>query len=254
MPARRERRIIGLGNVALHGHLPGWRARRTSRSSPSPTCGPAQRAACAERLLPARAGYDSAESLLAERAARLRRHLHAAVEPRAPDPRRARARPARALREAAGAVGRRARARGPAGPSVGPRAPHRPQLASRTDRQAHRASCCAQGRSAGSRGSCGTRSAPSPRRPAATRRATTGASTRRWRAAACSRDHGWHVCYVIQRWIGEPAAGRAGAPRDAAAHRLARRGHRDAVRLTFPTPPRRSSSRGRRTRGENWAA
>ena len=49
-------------------------------------------------------------------------------------------------------------------------------------------------------------------------------------------DHGWHVCYVIQRWLGAPAAGRAGPPRDATAHRLAGRGHRGAVASPSPTP------------------
>ena len=56
--------VIGLGNVALHGHLPGWLGRPDVRIVAAADARAAQRAECAARLPGAR-WYDSPEDLLA---------------------------------------------------------------------------------------------------------------------------------------------------------------------------------------------
>ena len=56
--------VIGLGNVAIHGHLPGWLGRPDVRIAAAADSRPAQRAACEARLPGAR-WYDSPEDLLA---------------------------------------------------------------------------------------------------------------------------------------------------------------------------------------------
>src|SRR5262245_63195166 len=56
--------ILGLGNVAVHAHLPGWRARSdveiVAATDPAPG-----RMEMAARVLPGARWYDSAEDLLA---------------------------------------------------------------------------------------------------------------------------------------------------------------------------------------------
>jgi predicted dehydrogenase len=56
--------VIGLGNVAIHGHLPGWLGRPDVRIVAAADARPAQRALCEARLPGAR-WYDSPEDLLA---------------------------------------------------------------------------------------------------------------------------------------------------------------------------------------------
>jgi len=56
--------VIGLGNVAIHGHLPGWLGRPDVRIVAAADARPAQRAECEARLPGAR-WYDSPEALLA---------------------------------------------------------------------------------------------------------------------------------------------------------------------------------------------
>jgi predicted dehydrogenase len=56
--------VIGLGNVAIHGHLPGWLGRSDVRIVAAADARPAQRARC-EELLPGARWYDSPEDLLA---------------------------------------------------------------------------------------------------------------------------------------------------------------------------------------------
>ena len=56
--------VIGLGNVAIHGHLPGWLGRPDVRIAAAADARPAQRAQCEARLPGAR-WYDSPEGLLA---------------------------------------------------------------------------------------------------------------------------------------------------------------------------------------------
>jgi predicted dehydrogenase len=57
--------IIGLGNVAVHGHLPGWLSRLDVEIVAATDTHPARRAECAARLPDAR-WWDSAEALLAD--------------------------------------------------------------------------------------------------------------------------------------------------------------------------------------------
>jgi predicted dehydrogenase len=55
--------VLGLGNVAIHGHLPGWRARRDVQIVAAADARASQRAECEARLPGAR-WYDSPEALL----------------------------------------------------------------------------------------------------------------------------------------------------------------------------------------------
>ena len=55
--------LIGLGNVAIHGHLPGWMARDDVRIVAATDTRPGQRGECAARLPGAR-WYESPEALL----------------------------------------------------------------------------------------------------------------------------------------------------------------------------------------------
>ena len=217
---RRRGAIVGLGNVAVHGHLPGWLERPDVEIVAVSDMRPAQRAVGAERP-PAPAGYDSADSLLADtrldfvdictppssharliRAA-LERGVHVLCE-------KPLVRSADELALVTELVRRRMRA------------PYRPQLASRPIVRLA-ADLCARVRSAGPRGSCGRRSAPSPRR--------RGAQGDNWRldpavaGGGVLSDHGWHVCYVIQRWLGT---------RPLAVRRASRRGGIPARRSRTP--------------------
>jgi predicted dehydrogenase len=57
--------IIGLGNVALHAHLPGWLSRSDVEIVAATDADPTRHAVCA-RHLPASRWYDTAERLLAD--------------------------------------------------------------------------------------------------------------------------------------------------------------------------------------------
>ena len=61
---RRRGALIGLGNVAVHGHLPGWQAREDCEIVAATDASPARQAECRTRL-PAARWHDSVESLLA---------------------------------------------------------------------------------------------------------------------------------------------------------------------------------------------
>ena len=58
--------VIGLGNVAVHGHLPGWQARPDSLIVAATDASPARRAECRSRLPEAR-WHESVDSLLGTR-------------------------------------------------------------------------------------------------------------------------------------------------------------------------------------------
>ena len=62
---RRRGAVIGLGNVAVHGHLPGWQARGDCEIVAATDASPARQAECRSRL-PAARWHDSVESLLAD--------------------------------------------------------------------------------------------------------------------------------------------------------------------------------------------
>jgi predicted dehydrogenase len=59
--------VIGLGNVAVHGHLPGWLGRRDVEIVAATDASPGRRPLM-EAHLPGRRWYDSSETLLAEEA------------------------------------------------------------------------------------------------------------------------------------------------------------------------------------------
>jgi len=59
--------VLGLGNVAIHGHLPGWLGRPDVEIVAAADARPSQRAECQARLPDAR-WYDSPEELLAREA------------------------------------------------------------------------------------------------------------------------------------------------------------------------------------------
>jgi len=61
---RRRGALVGIGNVAVHGHLPGWRARRDCEIVAATDASPARRTECRTEL-PAARWHDSVESLLA---------------------------------------------------------------------------------------------------------------------------------------------------------------------------------------------
>src|SRR5467141_3211524 len=193
--------IIGFGNVAVHGHAPGWRRRRDVEIVAVADTRPAQRALL-EAHLPGADWRTSAEALLAEpgldfvdicappsshapliRAA-LERGLHVLCEkPLVGSP--AELEP---LVDLAGAKGR----------------------VLHTVHNWHHAPIVRRTRELAAEGRIGrvTRVVWETlrTRPAA----TSGAEDRNWRldpavaGGGVLTDHGWHVFYVVQRWIGEP--------------------------------------------------
>lgn len=242
--------LIGLGNVAVHGHLPGWLERSDVELVAATDVRPGQRRVCRERLPGAR-WYESADALLADSAldfvdvctppsshaplvqAALRRGLHVLCEKPL----------VRSLEELAPVLA----------------------LAERTDRVVHTVH--------------NWHHAPIVQRAAEllrageigqpirvvwhtlrTKPAATGDSgDRNWRVdpsvagGGVLSDHGWHVCYVIRRWLGawpvavsariETRRHTASAVEDTAALRLDFPGAIADVRLTWAADERR-----------NWAA
>ena len=69
--------LIGLGNVALHGHLPGWRRRRDVEIVGGTDARPEQRTVLVAHA-PGTRWYPTTAELLTEASRGLRRHLHAA--------------------------------------------------------------------------------------------------------------------------------------------------------------------------------
>ena len=197
--------LIGLGNVAVHGHLPGLaRAGATSRSSPSPTSQPDAAGRVPARACPARAGTTRPRpcwprTMLDFVDICTPPSSHAALIEA-----RARARPPRALREAAGGARSPSSSRWPARRAPRARVLH-------TVHNWHHAPIVPRDRRAHPRG---------PRSGAVTRvtwhtlRTQPGRRRRRrggnWRldpavaGGGVLTDHGWHVFYVVQRWVGAP--------------------------------------------------
>ncbi|HEX9747566.1 MAG TPA: Gfo/Idh/MocA family oxidoreductase, partial [Methylomirabilota bacterium] len=64
MTRRLRGAVIGLGNVAVHGHLPGWRQRADAVIVAATDLHPARQAEC-RTALPGARWHDSVESLLA---------------------------------------------------------------------------------------------------------------------------------------------------------------------------------------------
>ena len=229
--------IIGLGNVALHGHLPGWRRRRDVEIVAVTDARPEQHALVSAHAA-RRALVHDLRGAPGRGRRRFRRHLHAAEQSRAADPRSARARPARALREAAGQRRRRSGAAGRLAETTGRvlytvHNWHHAPIVRRT------AELIREGRDRPGQ----ARDLAHPAHPA---RAAGDERSGNWRVdpavagGGVLSDHGWHVFYVIQRWIGEP-------PLSVSA-RLERRRHvtwdvedtATRARDLSPTPPPRS--------------
>jgi predicted dehydrogenase len=192
--------IIGFGNVAVHGHVPGWRRRRDVEIVAVTDTRPAQRALL-EAHVPGAAWRTSAETLLAEPAldfvdicappsshaplirAALERGLHVLCE-----------KPLVSAPGELAPLAGLARAKG--------RVLH-------TVHNWHHAPIVRRTRELVGQGRIGrvTRVVWETlrTRPAA----TSGDEDRNWRldpaiaGGGVLTDHGWHVFYVVQRWIGE---------------------------------------------------
>jgi predicted dehydrogenase len=190
--------IIGLGNVALHGHLPGWLSRRDAEIVAVTDTEQARRATWAERLPDAR-WYDDPKQLMDDTALdfvdictppsshatlirqALAHRLHVLCEKplvgSLPD--------LYSLVEQATAADRRLH----------------------TVHNWHHAPIVRQTRTLVANGAIGSVTSVTwhtlRSRPAA-----AAGSTDNWRVDAAIAgggvltDHGWHVCYILQRWIG----------------------------------------------------
>jgi len=190
--------IIGLGNVALHGHLPGWLSRADVEIAAVTDTEPARRATWAERL-PAARWYDSPGQLMSgpsldfvdictppsSHATLIRealaRRLHVLCEKplvvSLPD--------LRSLVEQAAAVDR----------------------VLHTVHNWHHAPIVRQTRTLVTDGSIG-RVTEVTWHTLRSRPAAAASSSQNWRVDPATAgggvltDHGWHVCYLLQRWIG----------------------------------------------------
>ncbi len=190
--------IIGLGNVAIHGHLPGWLARGDVQIVAATDVQPARRAVCEERLPRAR-WYDSVATLFAEARldfvdictppsshaaliqAALERGLHVLCE-----------KPLVRSLDELGSVAALARRTG--------RVLH-------TVHNWHHAPIVRRAADLLRAGDIGD-----PRRviwhTLRSQPAVVGGGGDNWRldpevaGGGVLSDHGWHVCYVIQRWVG----------------------------------------------------
>lgn len=221
--------LVGLGNVAVHGHLPGWLARPDVRIVAAADTDPARRALAAG--LPGARWYGSARDLLAAEAldfvdictppsahaelirAALERDLHVLCEkPLVSSP--------AALAELAALAPARDRVL---------HTVHNWQRAPVVERTAHLLSAGAIG--------------PVRRVAWETRRlrpaVVAGEVNGNWRVdpevagGGVLADHGWHVFYVLRRWLGQDPVSVSGV--------LERRRHRQwavedtaRVRIGFP--------------------
>ena len=192
--------LIGLGNVALHAHLPGWLSRRDVEIVAATDADPSRRGVCAQQL-PGRRWYDTADGLLADAALQfvdvctppssharlirgaLSRGLHVLCE----KPLVGSLDDLRSLTELAAAKG----------------------LVLHTVHNWHHAPIVAQTRALVASGAIGQVTGAAwhtlRTRPAA----VAPGSEENWRVdpdiagGGVLADHGWHVCYILHRWIGD---------------------------------------------------
>lgn len=191
--------IVGLGNVALHGHVPGWLSRGDVEIVAATDTDPARRAAAAERL-PACRWYDSTDRLMADaeldfvdictppssHAALIRAALEHGLHVLCEKPLVGSLEDLRALVELAAGTAR----------------------VLHTVHNWHHAPIVRQTRALVAGGAIGRVTAATWQtlrtRPAAA--ADGGGSN--WRVdpriagGGVLTDHGWHVCYILHRWIG----------------------------------------------------
>jgi predicted dehydrogenase len=225
---RRRGALLGLGNVAVHGHLPGWRTRGDCEIVATTDASPARRAVCAE-VLPAARWHESVESLLAHEAldfvdictppsshallieAALARGLHVLCE-----------KPLVSAPEALARLRTRARAAGRVLHTV--HNWHHAPLVCATD-AVIRAGRIGRVREVTWR--------TLRTRPAA------AAGGDPWRVdpaiagGGVLTDHGWHVSYVVPRWVGEAPVAVSGRLETRRHHRFAVE-DTATVRLHFP--------------------
>ncbi len=248
--------VIGFGNVAVHGHVPGWRRRRDVEIVAVTDARPAQRALAAEHL-PAARWHDDVDALLADEGLdfvdictppsshaplirmALERGLHVLCE-----------KPLVGSPAALEPLARAAATRG---------------LALRTVHNWHHAPIVRRTCELVREGRIGRVSRvvweTLRTRPAA----TSGDGTSNWRldpevaGGGVLTDHGWHVFYVVQRWIGEApqtVSARletrrhtAWAVEDTATVRVAFEGATAEIFLTWAADERRNWARLSGTEG-----
>jgi predicted dehydrogenase len=222
--------IIGLGNVALHAHVPGWLSRPDVQIVAATDADPGRRAACVGQL-PACRWYDTADQLLADPAldfvdictppashagligSALARGLHVLCE-----------KPLVSSPEELRSLMTRAADRG---------------LVLHTVHNWHHAPIVERTRALVRGGAIGSVTEASwhtlRTRPAAV--AAGGGDN--WRVdpdiagGGVLADHGWHVCYILHGWIGErPIA--IGARLETRRHTRFRVEDTATLRLRFP--------------------
>ncbi len=225
---RRRGALLGLGNVAVHGHLPGWRTRSDCEIVAATDASPARRAVCAE-VLPEARWHDSVESVLAHEAldfvdictppssharlieAALARGLHVLCE-----------KPLVSAPEALARLRTRARAAGRVLHTV--HNWHHAPLVRATD--------------AASRSGRIGRVREVTWRTLRTQPAAAAAGDG-WRVdpaiagGGVLTDHGWHVSYVVPRWVGAAPVAVSGRLETRRHHRFAVE-DTATVRLHFP--------------------
>ena len=239
--------IIGLGNVAVHGHVPGWRARPDVQIAAATDADPARRAAMAEHL-PGCRWYDSAEELMDEATLdfvdictppsshaalvgqAFARGLHALCE-----------KPLVGTPEELSALAEQAAAR---------------QLVLQSVHNWHQAPIVRQTQALLNDGAIGRPTGATwhtlRTRPAA----AAGGAQQNWRVdpaiagGGVLTDHGWHVSYLLHRWVGaapvavsarlETRRHREWAVEDTATMTLTFPGARASVLLTWAADERRN--------------
>jgi predicted dehydrogenase len=241
--------IIGLGNVALHAHVPGWLSRRDVEIVAATDADPARQAGCA-RHLPACRWHDTADQLLADPAldfvdictppashagligGALARGLHVLCEkPLVGSPEQLRLLMARAADQG---------------------------LVLHTVHNWHHAPIVERTRALVRSGAIGSVTEASwhtlRTRPAAVA-ADSGAN---WRVdpdiagGGVLVDHGWHVCYILYGWIGErPIA--VGARLETRRHTGFRVEDTATLRLRFPRASAEVLLTWASDRRGNWA-
>lgn len=220
--------ILGLGNVAVHGHLPGWLARPDVRIEAVADLDPEHQAVAA-RLLPGARWYGSAEELLAREGldlvdistppsshaglirAALDRGCHVLCE-----------KPLVPSSEVLADLAHVAAARGRILHTV--HNWHHAPIVERTGRLI----------AAGAVGPVDTVAWETLRlRPAAAGRAGNWRVDPAIAGGGVLTDHGWHVFYVLRRWIGEDPV-TVGATLEQRRHRQWAVEDTARIRLTFP--------------------
>jgi predicted dehydrogenase len=192
--------IIGLGNVAVHGHLPGWLSRRDVEIAGATDAVPGRRALAAE--LPAGRWYESAERLMddaelhfvdictppSSHAALIRKALERGLHVLCEKPLVASPDELRRLADLAASRGR----------------------VLHTVHNWHHAAIVQQTLALLADGAIGGVTGATWQTLRTRPAAAAGGGSDNWRVdpavagGGVLTDHGWHVCYLLQRWMGAP--------------------------------------------------